>query len=193
MPSGFWDYIHLGRSHTNDNEDEQGHNLQEGLFQIATQTCNILVQVNNTNNINLGFDDFEVKKSENYGGGGGGESSKASRQKTLFDLEQSVVLLQPKGNNLSPSTPTKVRFSRLSEYKRRLSVSHNQHYLLKLLVSYIIFSWVDYFFMTFILLFCKKDQIYSNIPTIIKSVQHLTLSKQMNKKRQFLSLHATTS
>lgn len=29
-------------------------NLQDGLFQIASQTCNLLVQVNNTNNISYG-------------------------------------------------------------------------------------------------------------------------------------------
>lgn len=122
MPSGFWDYIHLGRSRTNNCDEEQAHNLQEGLFQIATQTCNILVQVNNTNNITFGYDNYEAKKSAHFGG----ECSRNAAQ-NIFDLEQSVVLLQPKqGTKLSPPTPTKVRFSRLSEYKRRLSVSHNQ-------------------------------------------------------------------
>lgn len=124
MPSGFWDYIHLGRSRTNNCDDEQGHhNLQEGLFQIATQTCNILVQVNNTNNINVGpsfnYKDFDTKQF--------GECSTSvdlATKKALFDLEQSVVLLQPKEGKL-PATPTKVRFSRLSEYRRRLSVSHD--------------------------------------------------------------------
>lgn len=119
MPSGFWDYIHLGKSSHYD--DEQAHDLQKGLFQIATQNCNILVQFNN---INLGSDDVGAKKSAHYGG-------ESSTQRNLFDLEQSVVLL-PKGAKLSPSsTPTKVRFSRLSEYKRRLSVSQNQHNLQK--------------------------------------------------------------
>lgn len=128
MPSGFWDYIHLGRSTTNDGSDEeQAHNLKQGLFQIASNTCNILVQVNNTNNnINLGCGSFETKKNAHFGG-------ECSTQSTLFDLEQSIVLLQPKhGAKLSPPTPTKVRFSRLSEYyKRRLSVSHNQHNFIK--------------------------------------------------------------
>jgi hypothetical protein len=127
MPSGFWDYVHLGRSQTNHDDgcgaDEKPHNLQDGLFQIATQTCNILVQVNNTNNINFGYDDFSAKY-------GNGESSRSSTQSNLFDLEQSVVLLQQKGRvTLSPSsTPTKVRFSRFSEYKRRLSVSNNHYH-----------------------------------------------------------------
>lgn len=122
MPSGFWDYIHLGRSRTNDGDEEQAHNLQEGLFQIASQTCNILVQVNNTNNINLSYDGYDTKKNAHFSG----ECSRSTTTKNIFDLEQSVVLLQPKGAKLSPPTPTKVRFSRLSEYKRRLSVSHNQ-------------------------------------------------------------------
>ena len=126
MPSGFWDYIHLGKS--NKFDEEKAHDLQKGLFQIATQNCNILVQFNN---IHLGFNDLGTEQSAHYGG-------ESSTKNNLFDLEQSVVLLQPKGVKLSPSsTPTKVRFSRLSEYKRRLSVSHNQHNLQKSLVSYI--------------------------------------------------------
>lgn len=121
MPSGFWDYIHLSRSRTDeDNDDQAHHNLQEGLFQIASQTCNILVQVNNTNNINLGSN-FHYSKSDFAETS---TSSSTSRKTTLFDLEQSVVLLQPShSKNLSQLTPTKGRFHRLSEYKRRLSVS----------------------------------------------------------------------
>lgn len=124
MPSAaFWDYIHLGRSRTNeeDDDDQAHHNLQEGLFQIASQTCNIIVQFNNTNNINLG-------SSYHYASGSHYDepsTSSSTRKTTFFDLEQSVVLLQPKHNETSsPSTPTKGRFHhRLSEYKRRLSVS----------------------------------------------------------------------
>lgn len=125
MPSGFWDYIHLGRSRTNNCDDDQGHhNLQEGLFQIATQTCNILVQVNNTNNINLGSNSFNFKDFDTKQFGECSTSRDLATKKALFDLEQSVVLLQPKEGKL-PATPTKVRFSRLSEYRRRLSVSND--------------------------------------------------------------------
>ncbi|KAI5646072.1 hypothetical protein NE865_01965 [Phthorimaea operculella] len=46
MPS-WWDYLQFNRQYQNK------RNLEEGLFQIASQTCNILVKVNNTNNINL--------------------------------------------------------------------------------------------------------------------------------------------
>lgn len=119
MPPGFWDYIHLGRSRTDEENDEAHHNLQEGLFQIASQTCNILVQVNNTNNINFGSN-FHYSNS-NFSEAS--TSSERTRKTTFFDLEQSVVLLQPNHNKSSSPSRTKGRFHRLSEYKRRLSVS----------------------------------------------------------------------
>ncbi|KPJ14385.1 Phospholipase D3 [Papilio machaon] len=56
MPS-LWDYLHFNRQYSNK------RNLEEGLFQIASQTCNILVKVNNTNNINLTRND----RSDEYG------------------------------------------------------------------------------------------------------------------------------
>ncbi|XP_063826849.1 5'-3' exonuclease PLD3-like isoform X1 [Ostrinia nubilalis] len=56
MPS-LWDYLHFNRQYNNK------RNLEEGLFQIASQTCNILVKVNNTNNINLTRND----RSDEYG------------------------------------------------------------------------------------------------------------------------------
>lgn len=56
MPS-WWDYLHFNRQYSNK------RNLEEGLFQIASQTCNILVKVNNTNNINLSRSD----RSDEYG------------------------------------------------------------------------------------------------------------------------------
>ncbi|PZC75645.1 hypothetical protein B5X24_HaOG205888 [Helicoverpa armigera] len=56
MPS-WWDYLHFNRQYNNK------RNLEEGLFQIASQTCNILVKVNNTNNINL----TRNNRSDEYG------------------------------------------------------------------------------------------------------------------------------
>ncbi|KAL0880322.1 hypothetical protein ABMA27_002773 [Loxostege sticticalis] len=56
MPS-LWDYLHFNRQYNNK------RNLEEGLFQIASQTCNILVKVNNTNNINL----TRNNRSDEYG------------------------------------------------------------------------------------------------------------------------------
>lgn len=127
MPSGFWDYIHLSRTTTHnddddDDDDQAHHNLQEGLFQIASQTCNILVQVNNTNNINLGSN-FQYDKPSDFSQAST-STTRSTRKTTFFDLEQSVVLLQPEQNKTSqPSTPSRGRFHKLSEYKRRLSVS----------------------------------------------------------------------
>ncbi|KAI4475234.1 hypothetical protein M0804_014428 [Polistes exclamans] len=37
-----------------DTSDNTGRNLQDGLFQIASQACHILVQVNNTHNVSYG-------------------------------------------------------------------------------------------------------------------------------------------
>ncbi|GBP28445.1 Phospholipase D3 [Eumeta japonica] len=56
MPS-WWDYLHFSRQYNN------RRNLEDGLFQIASQTCNILVKVNNTNNINL----TRNNRSDEYG------------------------------------------------------------------------------------------------------------------------------
>lgn len=50
----FWD--HFGKDHSH----QKHHNLQEGLFQIASQTCSLLVQVNNTNNISYGNNSTNV-------------------------------------------------------------------------------------------------------------------------------------
>jgi hypothetical protein len=131
MPSGFWDYIHLSRTRTDEEDDQAHHNLQEGLFQIASQTCNILVQVNNTNNINVGSDfdynGFANSNSSEFPRASTSSSvSTSSRKTTFFDLEQSLVLLQPKQSNSSAAeTPTKGRFHKLAEYKRRLSVSRH--------------------------------------------------------------------
>ncbi|XP_024936685.1 phospholipase D3 isoform X2 [Cephus cinctus] len=37
-----------------ESDDHRGRNLQDGLFQIASQACHILVQVNNTHNVSYG-------------------------------------------------------------------------------------------------------------------------------------------
>lgn len=41
-------------SNRSENTEHGGHNLQDGLFQIASQACHILVQVNNTHNVSYG-------------------------------------------------------------------------------------------------------------------------------------------
>lgn len=102
-----WDYIiHLGKN----NENNAGfHNLEEGLFQIASQTCNILVQVNNnsTNIYNAGTSDAGPSTS------------------SAFESEQSVVLLPPinEVKTLQRKSSSAERIQKtLSHYRRRLSV-----------------------------------------------------------------------
>lgn len=121
MPT-LWDYIHVGRSNQN---DSSGRNLQEGLFQIASQTCNILVQVNNTNNISYGNNATNIQYNHyssscgpsSSGQGTGGPSTSASsssytgttrkttssssnlRPTTSVDYEQSVILLPSSTDN----------------------------------------------------------------------------------------------
>ncbi|XP_057334123.1 5'-3' exonuclease PLD3-like isoform X1 [Microplitis mediator] len=46
----FFSWAKSGR----ENAEHSGRNLQDGLFQIASQACHILVQVNNTHNISYG-------------------------------------------------------------------------------------------------------------------------------------------
>lgn len=124
MPT-IWDYIHVGR-------DPPKHNLQEGLFQIASQTCSILVQVNNTNNISYGnnatnvqYNNFNTASastsgntsSNNPGRPSTSNSSNRRRPDDFSDGDQSVILLPSSSNDRGS---TKKLFS---NYRHRLSVS----------------------------------------------------------------------
>lgn len=40
--------------HFGDRGEDKHRNLQDGLFQIASQTCSLFVHINNTNNISYG-------------------------------------------------------------------------------------------------------------------------------------------
>lgn len=118
MPT-IWDYIHVGR-------DPPKHNLQEGLFQIASQTCSILVQVNNTNNISYGNNATNVQYN-NFNTASASTSSNEPRPSTsssnrrrpddFGDGDQSVILLPSSSNDRGS---TKKLFS---NYRHRLSVS----------------------------------------------------------------------
>lgn len=124
----FWD--NFGRQGR-----QEHHNLQDGLFQIATQTCSILVQVNNTNNISYGdnatnvlYNDFaghggdHARPSTSTGHRSGGQYSAGTR----FDREQSVVLIPPDAKTVRRTDIVSHRASRRSffqHYKHRLSVS----------------------------------------------------------------------
>ncbi|CAG9856360.1 unnamed protein product [Phyllotreta striolata] len=81
----FWDF---GRS------PPKQRNLQDGLFQIASQTCNLLVQVNNTNNISYGDNSSNIHLNTLSAG--------PSRNRTpngpacdSEDREQLLVLIPP--------------------------------------------------------------------------------------------------
>lgn len=88
MPS-FWDYIHIGRP-----TDEHAHrNLQEGLFQIASQTCSILVQVNNTNNISYGGNATNVQYNNFRSHGDSADNAASFHSDNGQEGEQRVVLL----------------------------------------------------------------------------------------------------
>lgn len=136
----FWDYIHFGRPEPEIPEEQrQYRNLQAGLMQIASQTCSILVQVNNTNNISYGhnatnvqYNNFSPKSptaagpSHSDGAATGRSWSGASGSRSgggrdaAGDEEQSVVLI--------PSTSVGIRGSTknlFSHYKHRLSVSRH--------------------------------------------------------------------
>lgn len=127
----FWDYVHIGRPAE---ERQQYRNLQEGLLQIASQTCNILVQVNNTNNISYGNNATNVQYN-NYSPSAGGSrdrdqeagcSNASGSRRTAggdgsdVDVEQSVVLIPSTSFGGSIKGSTKNLFS---HYKHRLSVS----------------------------------------------------------------------
>ena len=82
MPK-FWDF--LGR------DPPRHRNLQEGLFQIASQTCSLLVQVNNTNNISYGHNATNILCNTLQTAAAGFPGSGRHGD----DREQLVVLLPP--------------------------------------------------------------------------------------------------
>lgn len=139
----FWDYVHIGRPAE---ERQQYRNLQEGLLQIASQTCNILVQVNNTNNISYGNNATNVQYN-NYSPNAGGsrdsdDPSRCSNARSSrgtaagdssdVDVEQSVVLIPSTSFGGSIKGSTKNLFS---HYKHRLSVS-------VIMIEYVLISFV---------------------------------------------------
>lgn len=106
MP-GWWDYIHIHRP-----EDETaapGHNLQDGLFQIASQTCSILVQVNNTNNISYGANSSNVTYNQFGDQTRAASSSPHSSPGPSTSRSREVhVTIPSKGGNSFPRTNSKL-------------------------------------------------------------------------------------
>ncbi|CAG9765227.1 unnamed protein product [Ceutorhynchus assimilis] len=96
----FWD--HFGFKST-----PRQRNLQDGLFQIASQTCSLLVQVNNTNNISYGDNTANIHlnsagtssrhttSSPDEFPHCGNSRATASDRKNGDDKEQLVVLIPP--------------------------------------------------------------------------------------------------
>lgn len=69
-------------------------NLQDGLFQIASQTCSLLVQVNNTNNISYGNNSSNIHLN-NLSSGTRNRSPGPAPGDKAGDREQLLVLIPP--------------------------------------------------------------------------------------------------
>ncbi|OXU24625.1 hypothetical protein TSAR_006065 [Trichomalopsis sarcophagae] len=67
-----------GKSGRDANTDHTGRNLQDGLFQIASQACHILVQVNNTHNVSYGGSNRVTNVAYSKYSGGEGSTSLSS-------------------------------------------------------------------------------------------------------------------
>lgn len=99
----FWDQ--LGR------EAPKQRKLQDGLFQIASQTCNLLVQVNNTNNISYGHNSTNLHCNNLESSTSGSSGMSFSRE----EKEQMLVLIPPNADR----TP---KYKTRASGKPRLSV-----------------------------------------------------------------------
>lgn len=101
MPN-FWDNFGRG-GHSNNHR-----NLQDGLFQIASQTCSLLVQVNNTNNISYGNNSTNVHCNSMPQV----SRSKVSRASSQDD-DQFMVLLPTNGKGAvyKPASKSRPRLS----------------------------------------------------------------------------------
>lgn len=84
----FWEF---GRS------PPKHRNLQDGLFQIASQTCSLLVQVNNTNNISYGNNssNIHVNTLSRPGSSRSRTPNSPERSNQEPDREQLLVLIPP--------------------------------------------------------------------------------------------------
>jgi hypothetical protein len=127
------DFLNNGRSKSSQNQNfnsrthsniEEGL-IREGLFQIASQTCNLLVQVNTTNNF------YNTDNATDIDG------LKTNAAQNSFDVEQSLVLL-PVSTGTSQKTLTKTDSfeksnihstkSVFSTARHRLSVRNSENY-----------------------------------------------------------------
>ncbi|XP_012528482.1 5'-3' exonuclease PLD3 [Monomorium pharaonis] len=118
------------------NSEHTGHNLQDGLFQIASQACHILVQVNNTHNVSYGgsnnVNNIAYSKYSTAGGSTAPTTSSSSTTKGATtakaypkyaeqynkgpNKDQDVVVLLPHRKNRAPRL--KHKLSTVSENAR---------------------------------------------------------------------------
>ncbi|XP_056630721.1 5'-3' exonuclease PLD3-like isoform X1 [Diorhabda sublineata] len=91
----FWDF---GKS------PPKERNLQDGLFQIASQTCNLLVQVNNTNNISYGNNSSNIHLN-NISTGARSRTPSAAPGRS-GDREQLLVLIPPNSERVHKYKPS---------------------------------------------------------------------------------------
>lgn len=81
-------------------------NLKDGLFQIASHTCNLLVQVNNTNNISFGNNSTNIHCNSL-------EQTQPSCS-VVQEQEQLLVLLPPAAGKITKYKTGALRKPRLS-------------------------------------------------------------------------------
>ncbi|XP_070164828.1 5'-3' exonuclease PLD3 [Polyergus mexicanus] len=121
----------FGRKMGGDGGSEHtGRNLQDGLFQIASQACHILVQVNNTHNVSYGgsnnVNNIAYSKYSTAGGSTAPTTSLSTKGTTVDktypkyaeprDKDQDVVVLLPHRKNRAPRL--KHKLSTVSENAR---------------------------------------------------------------------------
>ncbi|XP_011638332.1 phospholipase D3-like isoform X1 [Pogonomyrmex barbatus] len=110
--------------------EHTGRNLQDGLFQIASQACHILVQVNNTHNVSYGgsnnVNNIAYSKYSTAGGSTAPTTSSSTKRATAAkaypkyaeprDKDQDVLVLLPHRKNRTPRL--KHKLSTVSENAR---------------------------------------------------------------------------
>ncbi|EZA57925.1 Phospholipase D3 [Ooceraea biroi] len=107
--------------------EHTGRNLQDGLFQIASQACHILVQVNNTHNVSYGgnnnVNNIAYSKYSVAGGSAVPTTSSSTKGPTTAKTyagpqgkDQDVVVLLPHRKNRAPRL--KHKLSTVSENAR---------------------------------------------------------------------------
>lgn len=108
----FWEFFGRDAPH------EHHRNLQDGLFQIASQTCSLLVQVNNTNNISYGHHSTNIQWNSLQTLHPVPPPRPSSRKHSEQDREQLLVLIPPHGKNAA-------KFKGSVSKKPKLGVSQN--------------------------------------------------------------------